>query len=631
MKQLIYIMSLFALVCGCSSEESLDSPSSIVMKISTPYTNETGVLTGSSPDNEVNTLSGYICENGIVKWVSHNLQNTSGDVWLPSEYKGGTLYLLANKSQCPQADDIVKGSLENELTSLNAVLNDYRAPSSLLMANVIDIPTLEASENIAINLQRNVARFDLSFEKSVVIHSISINGIPVSGRVFSSGSPSALVDTQNLNLTFTEDQPAMSQCLFYCQELVESVQPAMTITVDATFNGLHAKAQSTLRSIRRNYLYRLQVSAPNGIITSDITYADLESGDDVAVDKPLQIPIAVDPARSELPANCKLSDDKRKLYFDYHGGKAVIAFEGDAPMKLMSSHGAIRDFSVTSQADGRFLIYAGESLTELGTDSPAAIMYFAAEEDEKYPSRYQAIVVQSEYFAPFDVVTIGGTEWSQINAQGDNQNYLITEKNHNYRELYKSKWRQFSAQGNQWGPRPGDANGKTWRYAAGDQASNLPYPCYPYLANINGAIIGGNNCKTWNGPCPTGWRLPKSEEFARIWPPNGTTLTEGSAVSYTTVFGQFTASIEGLGNKCVIISDGTNEVIFPIAGVRSPNGVDPTNQYTHFGWNIGMETYYWCYDRTSANGLVYGIKNKVTVVGARDAASWDQVRCVRDI
>lgn len=633
MKHLIYILSLLTFLSGCSKEEIVDKSKGIAIQLSTRYSNDIGTLSESDSDNTVTTLSGYICEDGVVKWVSHNLKSTSGEVWLPYEYRSGTLYLLANKSLCPEAEKIVVGSAESELTELNAVLGEYRAPSSLLMSNVIDVPSLEASENLAINLRRNVARFDLFVDHSVVIHSISINGIPVSGAVFSNGTTILPLETKTLELTFTEDQPATNQCLFYCQEFVESNQTPLTITIDATYNGHHAKSQSTISMIQRNYLYRLRVSAPNGVVTSDITYADMEEGDDVSVDKPAQTPIFIDASGSALPANCQLSDDKRKLEFDYHGGQATIALTGTAPIKLISSHASIKDFSVTPETDGRFLINVGTYLSELGTEFPAAIMYFAAEGDEEIPSRYQSIVVVAANFAPFDVVTIGGTEWAQVNANtASSTAYLMTGINTDYRERYKNKWNTYCAQGCQWGPRPGDANGNIKRYAAWETAWGVYYQTLP---GINGSIIDGNNCRAWDGLCPTGWRLPTSEEFSRIWPPKNTTITENEKTSYTTTLGDFTASIETLGKQCLIISDGVNEVIFPIAGFRGANGahyIDGVYTYDYLGWNTGTETYYWCYNRsTNNNVMVYGIKDKVSTSGDHDPANWNQVRCVRDI
>lgn len=626
MKHITY--SLFILLClviyGCSKEDVSDTMNVPVrVKLLSSYDNAGSLL--SETDSKINSLSGYICDGGKVVWFSHDLLESEKMIF-PDTYRNAEkMYVIANRSLCPEVDKIQVGSTEQDLNDLLSSIGHDYVPSVLLMSSIVPISSI-VSDNSVVHLQRNVARFDLQADEAVTVHSVSVSGIQARGSIFKMNTPYSGAETTTFNTTFAEGESSSRQCLFYSHEFTGDNQRQINVVLDVSYNGHRARTETHISAVQRNCIYRLRVKSLSGVISSDISCVDMEEGDDVIV-KPQGEILRIDEEHSTLPDNCTLSENGQQLTFDYRGGQAMIAFTGSQKQELLKSVGSIKDFSITPQADGRFLINVGTNPLEIGSDVPATLLYFKAE-NESNSEKHQTLSIVAQRFAGFDFVQIGGICWMQVNALTESkQDYLITtDPTQAYREMYKKNWNQFGGKGNQWGPRPGK-DGVNQRFAAWEVVMIYYYD----LPNVNGAIIGGNNCLSWDGVCPEGWHLPTQQDFKNIWPTNNTVIPEGATVNYTTDTGHYTASIETLGNKCLVISDGTNEIIFPIAGYRAKHGING-GSFNFYGWNVGTETYYWCRDRVlGRNPFVFGINANTIKVQEFENNAWNQVRCVREI
>lgn len=628
----------------------------ITVRLSHPYSNLSSV--SADEVERILTLQYFICDRGQVVTLSPDLTDQGGLFRLHRGDLTATskIYVVANGHLSPGTKDIAVGSAESLLTSLQTMQSDNNGQVKELAMSLVSplSEALSGDKALKLQLRRNMARFDLKIQQDVGIEvlAIRVRGLPMASSVFMdelSNPESEATYVSDFKQPITRSTPR----LFYGHPLVADSRAAV-VQVDVKYNGRSMTLERPLSQIKRNYIHNISVASNLGAITLDVSPLGLDDGD---TDSPIQeeLTLKIDRAQSQLCDGASISDDAMRLHMPYWGGECRITLSAAVGVVLKEVRGLTDDFAITSiSPDGLSYRITTSGNQRSNGQKRAVMLNFSHPSDALDNDFPLAVVIDNSAAFPF--VSIGDLDWMHYNAVGSDPNlYQQPIEMSDVRSLYsKGTWAIFTGKTYQWGPRPG-RNGVqvalvTW---GTDGYGNAALP------SVNGAIIGDPGL--WQGgnvPCPAGWRIPRYDEFKRIWPPQGTLLKFDEPTQYTvggknysavieTFGGSYQSNISGSGQvggtwdpaRNIIIGDGQTEILFPIGGYRKPNGTfKPTpsspNSYNGLGLDVGVEAWYWCADRLglSFKYIAVGIANKVIQNNTNDKEhnAWYSVRCVRD-
>lgn len=351
--------------------------------------------------------------------------------------------------------------------------------------------------------------------------------------------------------------------------------------------------------------------------------------------------IAFDSKNSVIPEKAILDPQNRLLSMPFSGGEAEIWFSGNFDKDLFIETSdprlTIVPVSNTKFQNSRFTIIASQPSG--GKEYTAKFKVSnALYPDTKFTDFTVKVAANS-----MPTVIMGGLEWMAFNGCGRSEDLYMLETNMTVRDTYRVNWKKYAALC-MWGDRP------------------LP-PTNPIIypwevissANSSGGTVIGTGALLWADnstsiPCPAGWRLPTIAEIQMIWPNHGVSQNGSytkNGVNYTSSFVHSGGSniLAGDGKTTIvtnlfIISDGTNELIFPVTGYRMAN----TNKIAEFP---GRDFYLWTktkdapsppippYNKARIVGIsASSIYNTTSVNGASSTAlpeAYNGVRCVRNI
>lgn len=662
-KYILGLASALALALGACSQKGLGQGQAeeLQVPLARQYSND--LSQDEQLDEKINSLRYYICEQGVVRFVSPDLASdahSAQTIQIDKKYvtPTGKIYVMANGELAGDVERLlVIGTAESVFSSLATTQSDDNGRvQALAMGAVGELSAYQNGGVIPLKLQRNMARFDLSIQQGVGIEVLSVEvvGLETAGAVFGGGSVTSQ-NTARYVSDFAAPQTQSIGGLFYGHPSVDG--RAAVVSIDVMYAGRLATLKAVLHPIIGNSIRVISVNSNMGVLSLDVSMGALQAGDN---DNPNlnTMSLRIDRAKSQLPVGASVSDDGLRLNMPYWGETAIIALDAPEGLIFKGASEQVDNFTiaaVTNSPRGPEYRITTDKNRRTNGEKKAILLTFSHPND-KLGNDLRLSVVMDNY-APFPAVAMGNVDWMHANTRGqDPKLYQQFFNGTNVRTMYgqAAMWSTFASRSYQWGPRPGK-NGV-------QIALNPLGPEFSYtntdLPALNGAITGTPT--VWTGanvPCPAGWRLPTYAEFASIWPSNNTTVPiDATPIQYTINGKQYTAVIETFGGsyhsnitgsgiaagssqmaRNLIISDGQDQILFPICGFRKPNGTfkhDPNGatQFNNYGLGVGAEAYYWCGDKSAAKFVAVGISNQKIEnhQNNREHNAWYSVRCVRD-
>lgn len=658
MKQLAILATLLILM-GCKETGQDQAKGDLTINLTRSYSNAAPY--DQEDGEKINTLRYFICEQGVIKIISENIAGGQGVIKIDQNLITPlcNIYVIANGELSAQIGDVTVGAQQSVFSTLETAQSDNNGQvRAIAMAAFVSHAELAAGAGATLRLRRNMARFDLDVaqDQGIEVLDVRVVGLATSSTLF----PTATENSPNTASYVSDFESPVTESirgLFYAHPRAWT-DMGTVVEADVRFNGKLTTLTSSVSQIQRNCIntiaIKLSYTPPSNPtenpVTMEITTSPMLDGDSSQGQPGQKYSIELDPTQSTLPPQVSISDDGQQLILPYWGVQATIAIK--APLGTTLSHvdGAVDGLSVTPIA-GQPLHYTISTLgnTRIGTEKKAVLLNFTFP-DNTLNNKYRITVIIDNYSA-FHILTLDGLDWMEYNAFSKNlTDYHVLPQGSDIRDAYRnaSDWARFTGKACQWGPRQASTQYlvAAWQVQQYIQSD---------LININGQIVGGSKTQLWDGldsPCPRGWRIPTIEEFRSIWPPDGTTIQSGTPVSYTSPSGNnLSAVIETFGGSYpthsgdgpssaqaqnLIIKSGAQELLFPIAGYRTPDGVftDPDtgkSLYTGLGAGMGSHVYYWCSDRSGKNYVALGIANGISRNDLHDHTPnmWYYQRCVR--
>lgn len=671
MKHIKQIATLVILILtiGCNgTDKELKKEGEFTIHLTRSYSNETSPTSNES--EKINTLRYFVCENEKVVIISKNLAGGEEVITIPETdvTRTSTIYVIANGELTGKMSTITVGSDETIFSSLETAQSGNNGQvEAIAMSTFASRGSIPIGSALTLRLQRNIARFDLKIKPNsgIEVVGVRIVGLATASSLFENGTTTS-VNSATYVGNFTTPYTESVKGLLYAHPRVVG-ESAAVVEADVRFNGKLATLTAPLSEIQRNCVNTISIAVtppdPNpdpdpdpstGSISMEIITTDMEEGDSNSTQPGEKVTIKIDKAQSILDDGVSVSEDGKRLNLPYWGTSTTIALVAPTGTTLKSVDGSIDDFMITPVAGSETNYQISTSSNARAGSGKKAVLLNFTFPDNTLENNYR-ISVTIDNYAVFPIITIDGLDWMIHNAFSRNEiDYAKIPDVKDIREIYSdpAQWAKFTGKGCQWGPRAGiGANGTQYMVAAWEIQKYVQSD----LIYANGDIIGGSKTKIWEGvssPCPEGWRVPTYAEYQSIWPPQGTTLQENVPIEYNSQTGKkLTAVIETFGGnypchshmgpstanaKNMIIKSGTVELLFPIAGYRTPNGAftNPDtgkSLYTGLGIGIGTEVYYWCSDRNNENYVAVGIADNVIQNNTTDRTPnmWYYQRCVR--
>lgn len=624
---------------GCNSEtterEGEDTISgkkeSITINVQPNYSNfENAGENLIEQDKTMSVLSYFFCQNNIIRKIEEVDIVKGGSVVLSQSESNNydKLYIIGNSDLCEGVDKVLEG---NEIILLDSLLVSYRGGVGHIERMVMsEMTTLPITKSLEINLERVMSRFDIVVEgEGIEISNVVVEGLALAGSIFGDRTESTKDLSGKFDTTFVTPLTSTVKGLFYAYERDSNKQGE--IRVDLKHNGKAKVFTIPLDEIKRNRIYQINVKYHKGTVDCSLTLAGgMEDGDVGEASNGL----IIDQNKTKLTGGALIESNNQRLILPYGGSSGTLVFTGGANLVLVKQEGNIDNLVLTAQEKSNPLSFSLSipANRRISSGDQALILSFAPHDDQTNKEKFQQIVIVSKNFAEVEVVTMAGIDWMQFNAVGsDPALYPIFKEGETIETFYRKNWTYYTGKARQWGARPGKPAGNytylgAWEY----------YYAYDYhkLPDINGGIIGGSSTQKWIGkdsPCPKGWRPPTIMEYKKIWPANDTRISDSEETEYTTPSGTFKMSIKIINSyKNLVIKDiQNNELHFPISGFRTPDMVNGGG-VDGYGWNVGKESYYWCYERGASVGIKNGVILNKTTQGLNQN-SWNNLRCVRDI
>lgn len=283
--------------------------------------------------------------------------------------------------------------------------------------------------------------------------------------------------------------------------------------------------------------------------------------------------ITFDESHCSVGENIEFTPQDAHLQFPSEGGSAIIAFAGDFDKVLVPVTSDSRCV-ITSVEEGVYKnkkIKINVSPQETGGES-YSVRLKVRNARLTLPDGLD-ILIDVRKGEDIPSVMMGGLEWMIYNGIGVEPSlYPTLQKGQTVRDVYRKDWAKYTGI-RAWGP------------------CEPTFPLlYPWEAKNYNWGLPANTQEDWTPgessgiPCPKGWRLPTQAEFKKIWPHDGFNITKDKTYINNGV--RYYASVEESGapdipydasydtnppikTNIFVISDGENELLFPMAGYRS--------------------------------------------------------------
>ncbi|MEG3047240.1 MAG: FISUMP domain-containing protein [Mucinivorans sp.] len=589
-------------------------------------------VAGLASDN----LHGFLFVDGLLVAKYINIKLDESSRFTTDLLETGTkrhFYLLANADKMVDLSVFVENSYTEALFE-NLVLRSTSLGGQIdpVLIGVCDVSKPSPIEQ-SMQMSRAYARVDLDMtsDPNIIINKMTIQQACDASYLFAK-SPIQMVPGSgyvDIVKSFVPGVSSLQQavCLLHEQSGAE-----LMVEIDATLNGVTEHLQAKLpANIVRNHLYKINITVSELKLNATVELLPWnEQQEDLMPD--LTSSIVLNQVQSVIPANTELRG--RDLHFSYRAGQAILAFDGlfDKALTVIQSDAKIKIEEVPSE-------YKNSVLTITATqpfEGKACVSKFRLTNSMLVgdPGVEYTIRVDENRIAS---VVIGGLEYMAYNGIGkDLSLYPPLELNQTVRDVYRTVWKKYTAMC-MWGDR------------TGSQPMLYPWEISD-ATNTSGNVIGDSWTVGASVPCPEGWRVPSYDELDRLWNNNGSAAV-GSFVAdgrtYTTSIVESLAPdveipgtnpLQTIKTKLFVVSDGTNELIFPMNGWRRRK--DYAGGAVIAAADAGTAFYLWTAQKGSSSwqAKVVGVNNNNTIFNNPSGNSHQlmteafmNVRCVRNL
>lgn len=343
-----YILTLISaglfLLSGCNHEDIQHSQ--VAEKTLTVHFARTGMINGTATDTEsqINTLTAYRFENGILKETFNSLHiNEEGACQLQIGQRKGYLYFLANGTKV-----ISQANLQNDITTLNDFLrlkatSEEMTSESLLMSGNSSLNIETGS--LSISLKRTVARIDLESPfQDATINSVTIKEVALTSFVNEQDANYSHEEFEKTNLTKDFGERPFKNgkiSLFYLPEQYTNLHE---VEIMMTANGGWHRLKTVLPTLKRNTIYTLKVYGNGADLKVEVLTDNWENGS--SSNSGLSYKGLVDKESSQLSEGVTLNALCDTVFVPYWESNFQLTLAAEAGAEV-SIQGQANDVTVT--------------------------------------------------------------------------------------------------------------------------------------------------------------------------------------------------------------------------------------------------------------------------------------------
>lgn len=340
---LLGVMFLFGLI-SCS-EESEDQLAGNGSETRVSVTAQSYSLEGQSislpSETDINDLSAYFFQNGILKQSFPALEGNAGNVHnLALHGEQGNLYFLANIAGALDKSEIVERMAEEDFLKLTFQFSSASSLSHIMSAK----QNWDKNQtSLDIRLKRGFARLDLKVEATdTYVESVRVEQVATSGFLFPQESVQTVEGTTYETWEKAFEQPVTSrQGIFY---LPEQASTSLAVEIQATMNGVPKTLKSLLpSSIKRNAVYALRIVGED-LVGLSMDIEEWDSGDSVITRPDVSGVVRVDEGLSALPTGVIISREQTydRIDVPYVATDMLLALEVDTEIELIPESANLR-------------------------------------------------------------------------------------------------------------------------------------------------------------------------------------------------------------------------------------------------------------------------------------------------
>lgn len=261
MKQIV-ILAMLIILIGCNkTDDKWSMEDDFTIKLTRSYSN----AQSSTPDEgeRVNTLRYFVCEKGKVTVISNDLAGSEGTIKIEEKdmTPRSNVYVIANGELSNQMSSIVVGCDETLFTSLETAQSGNNGQiEAIAMSAFASRGNTEIGSAMTLQLQRNMARFDLEIKpnEGIELLNIRVVGLSTTSSLFENSTTNS-VHTATYIENFSTPLTESVKGLFYAhpRRVGES---AAVVEADVRFNGKLTLLTAPLSEIKRNCIHTIYIT-----------------------------------------------------------------------------------------------------------------------------------------------------------------------------------------------------------------------------------------------------------------------------------------------------------------------------------------------------------------------------------
>lgn len=376
-----YIIILFllcALYSGCTpndlDEGGADSPDRFTFRLHGYASNAASAFDMA----QVESVDGYSFREGVPVGIYKDLPvDKDGHATIKQSREGERFYFLANA-----AGIVDEASLQNgALTESGLLATVIKAESPLadgqkpFMTGMCDLTG--ENKRMEVVLKRSIARIDLNIAAGadIQIKNIRMESVRRDAFLFPQEPVASPADAQSgpIDLSYeTALTTGEHEGLLY---LYEQAGEGIPVLLEGLVNGVEATMKAILPPvIKRNFIYRINVSSTHLSLTVTISEQPWEEGETTEI-RPETGKSLVDLERSELPEEVTVSASRDTLYVTYvpyYGANLLLALTTPNDMDLVTDPAS--GITITHAPKSNPLLPANRFLVNTPVRAPASQM-----------------------------------------------------------------------------------------------------------------------------------------------------------------------------------------------------------------------------------------------------------------